>query len=1574
MIGRTTRFSILALGLLLMTGAAAQAEWVALSSPEPAAPSVSATDHGASKVVLEYGIPGFVSEPVEIDGHAYARILLPGRPPILEKGLPDLPAISSSIIIPDEGTPELRILSSKYRELVTAPVAPSKGSLPRTIDPATVPYVFGSFYEDGGVYPAREAGLSTPFILRDHRGVTVQIYPLRYDADRGILLVLESLTVEVTTTGSGGVNVKQRLPRAGVDGQFARIYDEFFVNRVGEKYTPIPNPGPMLVVCHDPFVGPVTPFVEWKQQKGIPVELITTSSVGGTAAGIQTAIDTRYASPEGLTYVVLVGDIAEVPTNSGTYEGADSDPMYGMVDGGDSYPDLFVSRISAQNSTQVQQQVAKFIRYEKDPDLGGDWYHKGTGIASDEGDPSDAQRCDWLRDDLLGYTFTEVDQIYQGPGGTTADITNALNAGRSIVNYLGHGSGNAWTSVYFGTAEVHALANGWAHPWVIDVSCSNGDFSQSECFAEAWLRAGTVLQPTGAVAMYSSSTLAAWVPPTVMQAETVDLLVAETENTIGALYFSGGMKVLDDYPSPSTEGLRLIEQYNIFGDCSLVVRTDTPGVMTASHLPVFPLGATSFSVDVPGLAGATACLWRDGVIHGTAVTDAGGHADIVLDVPILTPGDVTLTVTAYNQAPHIATLQAIVPATVTVVPDSIPIDMSTPVTVTVQDTLGVGIPDVTVYIEGYGVSGLEEITNASGEAYFNVLPLYGEVLTVRGRELGETYDLFNVPLPVYGALDLTSADISAEVASIGLSGALAPGFEGTVTGSATQMGLDLFLSGAGVDTSASSGGSSVVIAVTPAGTGTVTAVLAKTNHNLVSSEIPVIEPYGTLAGLVFETLDGVTPIPGVRVYGYNAGADTSGTPPLFDLLSDGGGLYAVPDSLPVGGYDLYTTKFGYLSGSEQISLMSGPNVVDIGLDQELSGVLTGTVTESVGGGPLEATIEVYRADTMELYTTTTSDPGDGSYTTGSLPYFDYSVTVRASYYIPETVTVTIDQPSVEKHFALDPTIGNLLVIDDSSKRAGFNPEKRAKDGAVLADGYQSAGTRGAADVMTDLEGLGYTVTMENTSSDPLTWPTYDLVIVSCGASLTPVNDSAFRTAVESFVTGGGHLLIEGGEIGYDAMSYPGYSTFAATVLHCTGWNHDSSGDVMVADPAHYVMSVPNVIASPITIAYSGYGDSDAVTIAPEAQMPGSWSTYPTDGSVVTYDPNPSPQGGQIVYFAFNYSALGAVERTDLIQNAVTWLLADEVGNCGVSGTMTLANQGDHSGILVEAIPNGGSTTTSNAGDYSFTGLYPGAYTIQASKAGWSTETTEITLSDGQQLTGVDLTLYPVTTIEICSAPVLPIPDNDPAGVSDLINIPVSSPIDAVEVFLDIAHTFIGDLIVDLTSPEGTTVRLHNRTGGTADNIYGWYPSQLASAESLDAFLDENPGGDWELNVSDNAGSDTGTFNQWCLRITYIDLLSDAGDDDSLPRALALDGNYPNPFNPKTRISFAVPREMAVELGIYDLQGRLVRMLLRETLPGGLHEVHWDGVDDGGRRVSSGMYFYRLQGEEKSFVGKMVLLK
>ena len=89
---------------------------------------------------------------------------------------------------------------------------------------------------------------------------------------------------------------------------------------------------------------------------------------------------------------------------------------------------------------------------------------------------------------------------------------------------------------------------------------------------------------------------------------------------------------------------------------------------------------------------------------------------------------------------------------------------------------------------------------------------------------------------------------------------------------------------------------------------------------------------------------------------------------------------------------------------------------------------------------------------------------------------------------------------------------------------------------------------------------------------------------------------------------------------------------------------------------------------------------------------------------------------------------------------------------------------------------------------------------------------------------------------------------------------------------------------------------------------------------------------------------------------------------------ALGANQPNPFNPETTLRYALPRAQPVRLTVYDMLGQQVRVLVDGEQPPGWHQVVWDGRDQVGRAVASGIYLYRLQTSQFSQTRKMILLR
>ncbi len=635
----------------------------------------------AKSTVIKFSPAGFSFKTVNTPKGDAQTLVMDEGTFLLQDGAPDLLKLSKSLIIPDQGTMDVAIVSADYYDLQNIEMAPSKGNLKRNINPADVPYTYGSAYQQNQFFPAALAELRSPYILRDFRAQTIVVYPFQYNPQTKVLRVYTSIVVKVDVKeANGGENEFVRNPMAEniLDAEFAAIYKRQFINYGAPvaaskvQYTQVAENGSMLVICYDSFAADIQPFVDWKNKKGISTQLVLKSVAGTTAAAIKTYISTYYTTHPNLKYILLVGDAPQVPASS-TSNG-DSDNNYGYLSGSDSYPEVFVGRFSATTSAQVQTMVNRCLSYEKSPQLTGTWYKNGITIGSDQG-PGDNNEYDWqhqrvIRGKLLAYnyngaaTYTAVTENYDGSQGgvdaagspTPAQIATQVNNGAGIITYTGHGGDMEFVTSGFSVTNVNALTNTDKWPFIWSVACVNGNFvANATCFAEAWLRAGTPTAPKGAIATLMSTINQSWNPPMRGQDAMINILVESVQGnvkrTFGGLSMNGCMDMNDAYPG--NEGPEMTDTWTTFGDPSVMVFTNTPTAMTVSHITTTSVGVTTVNVNC-NTEGALICLSLNGVILGTG-TVVNGVAVITFNA-VNNPGTIDVVATAYNHAPYAGTI------------------------------------------------------------------------------------------------------------------------------------------------------------------------------------------------------------------------------------------------------------------------------------------------------------------------------------------------------------------------------------------------------------------------------------------------------------------------------------------------------------------------------------------------------------------------------------------------------------------------------------------------------------------------------------------------------------------------------------------------------------------------------------------------------------------------------------------------------------------------------------------------------------------------------------------------------
>lgn len=152
------------------------------------------------------------------------------------------------------------------------------------------------------------------------------------------------------------------------------------------------------------------------------------------------------------------------------------------------------------------------------------------------------------------------------------------------------------------------------------------------------------------------------------------------------------------------------------------------------------------------------------------------------------------------------------------------------------------------------------------------------------------------------------------------------------------------------------------------------------------------------------------------------------------------------------------------------------------------------------------------------------------------------------------------------------------------------------------------------------------------------------------------------------------------------------------------------------------------------------------------------------------------------------------------------------------------------------------------------------------KGEWQLHVQDLAAADRGRLTSwsLDITGKTDTSIIVEESPGVIIPDNDKGGIERFFTIPDTGHLDSIEVELDITHTYIGDLLVELISPDNTSVLLHSLSGGSAENIIKTYT--ISNTSHLKKFQGDSVNGNWRLKISDHAGLDQGKLNRWALKL------------------------------------------------------------------------------------------------------------
>ncbi|MDW7678997.1 MAG: FlgD immunoglobulin-like domain containing protein, partial [bacterium] len=193
------------------------------------------------------------------------------------------------------------------------------------------------------------------------------------------------------------------------------------------------------------------------------------------------------------------------------------------------------------------------------------------------------------------------------------------------------------------------------------------------------------------------------------------------------------------------------------------------------------------------------------------------------------------------------------------------------------------------------------------------------------------------------------------------------------------------------------------------------------------------------------------------------------------------------------------------------------------------------------------------------------------------------------------------------------------------------------------------------------------------------------------------------------------------------------------------------------------------------------------------------------------------------------------------------------------------------------------------------------------------------------------------------------------------NLELAPPIITGASATSVTGTAISNATVEIyTDPEDEGLIFQGETNSDAGGNFTWNSAITGPFTNVTAIaIDEN--------------GNTSAFSQPAL-ITNVENQAES----NIPETFSLSQNYPNPFNPETTIRFEIPftgkHMVKVELRIYNLQGELIRTLVNEEKYPGSYQAHWDGLDETGAQVASGIYLYQLRAGDFNHCRKMILMK
>ncbi len=618
---------------------------------------LSSDDTGVSFL---FELPEMSVEELSVGNSQFQLVTIPGGVLRGDVGAPSLPSYARLVAIPDASGVQVSVVIEQEDELNGFNLLPMQADEGNEFAHDLAAYSRDSYNDDPSV------SVGSPAIMRDLRVVPITFRPVKYNPVRGTLSVARRMRVDVDFTGTDFHNARQDRRRP-IAPSFDEMYREVVVNYAewrGARDETV-TPGTYLVICpnNSEVTSRLQPLLDWRERKGTPVYLATTSETGTSRTQIKNFIQNAYnnwANPP--EYVVFAGDADgsyTIPTwfeSSSGYNG-EGDHPYCQLEGGDVLADVHLGRLSFGSTSELETIVAKSTGYENNPSTGTDpeWFTRAclVGDPSASG-PSTITVQRWIKSRLLQIGYTDVDTVFSGSYVTS--MRNALNLGDTIFSYRGYYGMSGWTN-----SNTNQLSNTWELPFCIIITCDTGSFASGTARSEGFLRAGTSGSPKGGIGAIGTATIGTHTRyNNCMHYGILRGLLWDGQTTMGSALTRGKLELYMNYIDVEATQVLIWSHWNtLMGDAGVDIFTGYPEPMTVTHPTMTHIGANAITVEVEDdfgfpIADAQVCLMKGSETYSVGHTNSSGELE--LPVNVTTIGEILVTVTKHNQHPHFSTI------------------------------------------------------------------------------------------------------------------------------------------------------------------------------------------------------------------------------------------------------------------------------------------------------------------------------------------------------------------------------------------------------------------------------------------------------------------------------------------------------------------------------------------------------------------------------------------------------------------------------------------------------------------------------------------------------------------------------------------------------------------------------------------------------------------------------------------------------------------------------------------------------------------------------------------------------